>query len=124
MSQLVPAAANPQNVAGTGFSAFDLFGVMVAKRATEVMLMPIVGNSTWKSSIVKGLGAVVLYAVGNSQSGIVKQAAHITAAGMAFDAFEDASIALLGPDPLFTLTHLGQPVSTSETADAWATISY
>lgn len=121
MSQLIPAAAG--NVAGTGFSALDLFGVMVAKRASEIALRPMVGTGTWKSSLAKGFGALIAYGASNTQTGMVRHGGHILAAGLAFDAFEDATIALLGPDPLFTITHIGQPQQATQAADQWATIS-
>ena len=88
------------NLGGTGYNVIDLLFVMVAKRTTEIGLMPTIGNSTWKSAIVKGVGATVLYMVGNSQQGLIRKGAHIVSAGMALDAMEDASIALLGENPM------------------------
>lgn len=97
---LVGAKNAANNLGGTGYSVIDLLGVMIAKRTTEIALIPIIGNGTWKSAFWKGIGATALYMAAGTQQGMVRRIGMMASAGMAFDSIEDASIALIGANPL------------------------
>lgn len=65
--------------------------IALSKSATERALstVPMVGNGTLKSAIVKGVGSAVLYGATKNQRGIVGDAGEIVSTGLMVDAADD-----------------------------------
>jgi hypothetical protein len=86
-----------EKIAKSNWNIGDFFAVAVAKSIEEQALIPIVGNGTLKSGIIKGVAGVTLSQMVGDKPDMLSQGARYLAAAFVVDAVEDVVQAIVTP---------------------------
>ena len=77
-------------------SVGEWFAIGVSKSVTERLMLPVVGNASWRSAIVKGLAAgTIALTTRKVQKYGINRIGGVVAGGLAVDTVEDSIMAFM-----------------------------